>query len=158
MRSRELTLLLAAGALLGSGSQRVAAATFTVTNLNDSGAGSLRQAVIDSNLAPGTDTIDFQAGLAGAIILDAGFPSGQLSITGSLDLQGPGATVLIDLMFNEDTDAMGWGAMTEERWQQQIDLFEQLGQFEGETPSVDDIMTADVLEATQDARDTGASR
>src|SRR5437870_7946756 len=36
-----------------------AAATFTVTNTNDSGAGSLRQAIIDSNANSGADTIDF---------------------------------------------------------------------------------------------------
>ncbi len=35
------------------------AATFTVTNLLDSGAGSLRQAILDANVAPGTDRIEF---------------------------------------------------------------------------------------------------
>jgi hypothetical protein len=34
-------------------------ATFTVTNTNDSGAGSLRQAIIDANAAAGLDTIAF---------------------------------------------------------------------------------------------------
>ena len=34
-------------------------ATFSVTNTNDSGAGSLRQAIIDANASPGTDTIAF---------------------------------------------------------------------------------------------------
>ncbi len=34
-------------------------ATFTVTNDNDSGAGSLRQAILDANAAPGADTIAF---------------------------------------------------------------------------------------------------
>jgi hypothetical protein len=33
------------------------AATFTVTNTNDSGAGSLRQAILDANAAAGEDTI-----------------------------------------------------------------------------------------------------
>ncbi|MCA9062538.1 MAG: DUF4347 domain-containing protein, partial [Planctomycetaceae bacterium] len=33
--------------------------TFTVTNVNDSGAGSFRQAIIDANATPGTDTITF---------------------------------------------------------------------------------------------------
>ena len=35
------------------------AATFIVTNTNDSGAGSLRQAITDANASPGTDTIAF---------------------------------------------------------------------------------------------------
>jgi hypothetical protein len=33
--------------------------TFTVSNTNDSGAGSFRQALLDANLAAGTDTIAF---------------------------------------------------------------------------------------------------
>jgi hypothetical protein len=37
----------------------VSATTFTVTNTNDSGAGSLRQVILDANANPGTDTIAF---------------------------------------------------------------------------------------------------
>ncbi len=37
----------------------LAAATFTVTNTNDSGAGSLRQAILDANANAGADTIAF---------------------------------------------------------------------------------------------------
>ncbi len=43
-------------------SSNVRAATFTVTNTNDSGAGSLRQAIIDANATVGTDTINFSIG------------------------------------------------------------------------------------------------
>ncbi|MFZ1640435.1 MAG: Calx-beta domain-containing protein [Candidatus Contendobacter sp.] len=64
--------------------------SFVVTNLNDSGAGSLRQAVLDANAAPGADTITFQAGLTGTIALT----SGQIDIAGDLILQGPGARIL----------------------------------------------------------------
>jgi hypothetical protein len=41
------------------------AATFTVTNTNDSGAGSLRQAIEDANADTAADTIVFQAGVSG---------------------------------------------------------------------------------------------
>ena len=40
-------------------------ATFTVTNTADSGAGSLRQAVLDANAAAGADTIVFSAAFDG---------------------------------------------------------------------------------------------
>ncbi|HEX8071742.1 MAG TPA: FG-GAP-like repeat-containing protein [Pyrinomonadaceae bacterium] len=43
----------------------ITAASFTVTNTNDSGAGSLRQAILDANAAPGAQTIDFQIPGAG---------------------------------------------------------------------------------------------
>src|SRR4051812_42811607 len=41
------------------------AATFTVTNTNDTGAGSLRQAIIDANANAGTDQISFNIAGAG---------------------------------------------------------------------------------------------
>ncbi|MGH9838271.1 MAG: hypothetical protein ACREEM_05760 [Blastocatellia bacterium] len=40
----------------------VAAATYTVTNTNDSGSGSLRQAITDANNNPGADRIEFRIG------------------------------------------------------------------------------------------------
>ena len=43
----------------------VSAATFTVTNTGDSGAGSLRQAILDANAAAGADTITFDIPGAG---------------------------------------------------------------------------------------------
>src|SRR5262245_51677513 len=44
---------------------RLTAATFTVTNTNDTGAGSLRQAIDDANATPGADTIVFNIPGAG---------------------------------------------------------------------------------------------
>jgi uncharacterized repeat protein (TIGR01451 family) len=41
------------------------AATYTVTTTNDSGAGSLRQAILDANTTPGMDTIAFNIGGGG---------------------------------------------------------------------------------------------
>ncbi|MBI3421628.1 MAG: hypothetical protein HY011_01695 [Acidobacteria bacterium] len=67
---------------------RVQAATLTVTNTNDSRAGSLRQAV--ANAAAG-DTIDFTGlSLPATITLT----SGQIEITKSLTIAGPGARQL----------------------------------------------------------------
>lgn len=43
--------------------------TFTVTNTNDSGAGSLRQAIIDANANLGADTIDFNIAGSGTQVI-----------------------------------------------------------------------------------------
>ena len=47
------------------GASLATAATFTVTNTSDSGAGSLRQAILDANANPGLDTIAFNVTGAG---------------------------------------------------------------------------------------------
>ncbi len=70
--------------------QPVYAATLTVTNLNDSGAGSLRQAILDANGNAGIDTIIFQTGLNGIINLSSSLPT----ITDDTTITGPGATQL----------------------------------------------------------------
>jgi len=69
---------------------RALPSVFTVTDLADSGPGSLRQAILDANAQPGTDLIDFASGLQGTIALT----SGQLDITDSLLVTGPGAQQL----------------------------------------------------------------
>lgn len=61
--------------------------TFVVSNLDDSGSGSLRQAIQDANQNPGTDTIIFAQELEGTITLS----SGKLDITDSLIIEGNGA-------------------------------------------------------------------
>lgn len=62
LRWISLTLLLATcvALYLGYGKyQTLAATTFVVTNVNDSGPGSLRQAILDANANPGLDSIIF---------------------------------------------------------------------------------------------------
>ena len=51
--------------LLPLAASSLAAATFTVTNTSDSGAGSLRQAILDANANAGADTIQFNVSGAG---------------------------------------------------------------------------------------------
>lgn len=58
--------------------------TFTVSNTNDSGAGSLRQAIIEANNNAGADTIEFAIPSGSTITLS----SGELSITDELTIDG----------------------------------------------------------------------
>src|SRR5262245_9635652 len=58
---------------------RIVPSTFTVQNLADSGAGSLRAAVGAANTNPGADVVTFAHGLRGTVALT----SGELSITDS---------------------------------------------------------------------------
>ncbi|MBP9893409.1 MAG: hypothetical protein KBG84_16010 [Planctomycetes bacterium] len=69
------------------------AATLTVTNLNDTGAGSLRQACTD---AVSGDTVFFQAALAGTISFGSEIDLGSkaLTITGNADVSGAPAITL----------------------------------------------------------------
>ncbi len=72
-----------------------ASTSFMVTNTNDSGAGSLRQAVMNSNISAGADTIEFDSSfntartitLASQIIIDANDDT-------ALTITGPGANLL----------------------------------------------------------------
>ena len=64
--------------------------TPTVFNLNDSGAGSLRQAILDANTAGGSQIISFATGLSGVINLASALPS----LTANITIQGPGSGAL----------------------------------------------------------------
>ena len=68
--------------------QVAGASTDTVTNCSDSGAGSLRQAVIDASAG---DTIDFAPSPSCSLIT---LTSGDIEITKNLTIDGPGAGAL----------------------------------------------------------------
>ncbi|MDA8763613.1 hypothetical protein N9M92_05245, partial [Flavobacteriaceae bacterium] len=63
----------------------------TVTNLNDSGSGSFRQAIIDAEANAGADSITFTSGLSGTITLASALPS----ITQNLTITGPGTSLIL---------------------------------------------------------------
>ena len=60
--------------------------------------------------------------------------------------------VMLRYSFSDLTKAQGWGAMDPAVWQEQITMYSQLGQFTAATPKLDDVMTLEVLKATQAAR------
>ena len=62
------------------------AATYTVMNTNDTGAGSLRQAVMDANVNSGADTILFDSVITGSTIDLTG---NEIKVTGKLTITGP---------------------------------------------------------------------
>jgi len=64
------------------------ATTYPVTNINDAGAGSLRQAIIDANANSGADIIDATGG-TGTINITS-----ELAITDAITINGPGASLL----------------------------------------------------------------
>src|SRR5262245_42818132 len=68
---------------------RALPSTFTVSNLADSGPGSLRGALTSANTTPGADVIQFAPGLKGTIPL-----ASELSVTDALTVNGPGANLL----------------------------------------------------------------
>jgi hypothetical protein len=71
-----------------------AAATFTVTNTADSGAGSLRQAVSDANAAASDDTIVFDASFNTPQTITLAGSEIVVVANGSLTINGPGANLL----------------------------------------------------------------
>jgi hypothetical protein len=66
------------------------AKTFTVTNTNSSGPGSLMQAVEDANNTAGADTIIFATNVRGTIN-----NNGTIHLTDGLVMVGPGPELLL---------------------------------------------------------------
>ena len=59
---------------------------------------------------------------------------------------------VLGFSFNDTTASHGWGAMNADNWQDQIDAYAGLDQFQGDVPKLDDVMTSAILEATADVR------
>ena len=80
------------GAAIAAASPLAGAATFTVTNLNDAGAGSLRDAIGQANATAGADTIQFLGTLSGMIPV-----ASEITITDTVHVAGPGvSTIKVD--------------------------------------------------------------
>ncbi len=72
----------------------ISAATFTVTNTNDSGAGSLRQAILDANAAAGDDIIAFDSSFNVPRTITLGGTQILITGNGALTINGPGMNLL----------------------------------------------------------------
>ena len=79
-------VLIGSFAIVCFGAVTAQAATFTVTNTNDSGAGSLRQAILAANSSAGADTIAFN--ILGAGVHTIAVTSGLPTITDAVTIDG----------------------------------------------------------------------
>jgi predicted outer membrane repeat protein len=84
---RHISLFLLT-ALFGSTTE---AADFSASNLNDSGAGSLRQAILDANGAPGADVVNFA--VDGSIVLGSTLP--PITDPAGLTIDGMGRSITV---------------------------------------------------------------
>ena len=96
---------------------RLAPAIFAVTTNADAGAGSLRQALLSANAAPGADSIEFNIPAAGVQTIN--LASALPAITGTVAIKGqtqPGfvASPLIEL------NGLGAGAVRARRCREQF--------------------------------------
>jgi hypothetical protein len=109
-------VILRSGNIAPTVVKTAAAATFIVTNTEDSGVGSLRQAILDANSNPGTDRIEFSIGqgpqtispksplpeITGHVTIDGYTQSG--SKPNNLE-EGDNATLMIELNGSKSGDA-----------------------------------------------------
>jgi hypothetical protein len=94
IRALPLGVLLAAlmATFMLAAKPALASTTFTVINTNDSGAGSLRQAIVDANATTGADTIEFN--IPGTVVKTIAPTTELPKITGPVTINGysqPGA-------------------------------------------------------------------
>jgi len=75
---------------------------------------------------------------------------GNLDKASEMEAVGP----VLGFSFNDVTAADGWGSMNADNWTAQIETYAGLDQFEGDTPGLEDVMTLDILNATEEIRKT----
>lgn len=63
-----------------------------------------------------------------------------------------GTSTLMKFVFTATTKAGGWGTFDPAVWQDQIKLYDELGQFSAGAPKLDQVVTTAILEATKAAR------
>jgi hypothetical protein len=85
-----IAILIMAVLIAGTSQYHCCAGTLLVYNNSDSGAGSLRQAIIDNNVLGGGNTIIFSNVVTGTITLT----TGELLISNNVSILGPGPAIL----------------------------------------------------------------
>jgi NitT/TauT family transport system substrate-binding protein len=71
-----------------------------------------------------------------------------------IEAEKKAVSLITAFSFNANTATGGWGTMNAANWQAQIDIYDQLGQFEGGAPKLEDLVDFSVLEATAADRPT----
>ncbi|PFG45114.1 NitT/TauT family transport system substrate-binding protein [Georgenia soli] len=71
-------------------------------------------------------------------------------------IESESAKLVMDIVFTDETEENGWGQMARDNWENQIRIYDELGQFEKGAPNVDDVMTLEILERTVEERSTSA--
>lgn len=79
-------------------------------------------------------------------ILVSAYPN--LDRASELEAVGP----VLGFGFDSTTASEGWAAMNRANWASQIETYASLGQFKGTTPTVNDVMTTAILDATEAER------
>ena len=59
---------------------------------------------------------------------------------------------IANFSFGDTTKQFGWGAMNRDNWAAQIKAYADLKQFAGMVPTVDDVASFAILDATADIR------
>lgn len=77
-----------------------------------------------------------------------------VDVTDGLDLEWERKTIdlILSLSFDDNTAAQGWGVFDPANLEQQIAIYDGIGQYTSGRPTVDDVHTLKILEMTADIR------